>query len=92
MPAFIAPCALLPEGWAHDVHFEVSTSGHLEKITIGGSSEGAERLRGPVLPGMPNVHSHAFQRAMAGLAGACVALSRARWTLPRMRASAGSGV
>lgn len=68
MPAFIAPCALLPEGWAHDVHFEVSTSGHLEKITIGGSSEGAERLRGPVLPGMPNVHSHAFQRAMAGLA------------------------
>jgi formimidoylglutamate deiminase len=23
---------------------------------------------GPVLPGMPNVHSHAFQRAMAGLA------------------------
>ncbi|AYC33051.1 formimidoylglutamate deiminase [Pseudomonas cavernae] len=68
MPAFIAPCALLPEGWAHDVRLEISTSGILEKITIGGAIEGAERLRGPVLPGMPNLHSHAFQRAMAGLA------------------------
>ncbi|WP_137820521.1 formimidoylglutamate deiminase [Pseudomonas sp. 2FG] len=68
MPAFIAPCALLPEGWAHEVRLEISASGSLEKITIGGSTEGAERLHGPVLPGMPNLHSHAFQRAMAGLA------------------------
>src|SRR5207248_5501140 len=29
--------------------------------------DGTERLHGPVLPGMANVHSHAFQRAMAGL-------------------------
>ncbi|WP_152226893.1 formimidoylglutamate deiminase [Pseudomonas sp. SCB32] len=68
MPALIAPCALLPEGWAYDVRLEVSASGILEKISVGGSSEGAERLRGPVLAGMPNLHSHAFQRAMAGLA------------------------
>src|SRR5262245_30103722 len=68
MPALIAPCALLPEGWANDVRLDISALGVLEKITIGGSSEGAERLRGPVLPGMPNLHSHAFQRAMAGLA------------------------
>ncbi len=68
MPALIAPCALLPEGWAYDVRLDISASGVLEKISIGGSSEGAERLRGPVLAGMPNLHSHAFQRAMAGLA------------------------
>lgn len=68
MPALIAPCALLPEGWAYDVRLDISASGVLEKISIGGSREGAERLRGPVLPGMPNLHSHAFQRAMAGLA------------------------
>ena len=30
--------------------------------------EDVERLDGPVLPGMANLHSHAFQRAMAGLA------------------------
>lgn len=29
---------------------------------------GVETAPGPVLPGMPNVHSHSFQRAMAGLA------------------------
>jgi formimidoylglutamate deiminase len=36
----------------------------------GGGIEGFGRAArgGPVLPGMPNVHSHAFQRAMAGLA------------------------
>src|SRR5262249_8207363 len=27
----------------------------------------APRAAGPVVPGMPNLHSHAFQRAMAGL-------------------------
>ncbi len=32
------------------------------------SAEGAEKLCGPLLPGMANLHSHAFQRAMAGLA------------------------
>ena len=30
--------------------------------------EGATLLPGPVLPGMVNAHSHAFQRAFAGLA------------------------
>jgi formimidoylglutamate deiminase len=28
---------------------------------------GVPRAAGPLLPGMPNLHSHAFQRAMAGL-------------------------
>ncbi len=68
MPAFFAPRALLAHGWAHNVRLEVSTSGSLESITVDGSDAGAERLRGPLLPGMPNLHSHAFQRAMAGLA------------------------
>lgn len=68
MPAFFAPRALLAHGWAHNVRLEVSASGSLESITVDGSDAGAERLRGPLLPGMPNLHSHAFQRAMAGLA------------------------
>ena len=29
--------------------------------------DGVQKAAGPVLPGMPNLHSHAFQRAMAGL-------------------------
>ncbi|MEX6503881.1 formimidoylglutamate deiminase [Pseudomonas zhanjiangensis] len=68
MPAFHAPCALLPQGWADDVRLEIDSQGNLASISIGASAEGAERLHGPLLPGMPNLHSHAFQRAMAGLA------------------------
>lgn len=68
MPAYYAERALLPSGWAHDVRFEVAADGHLAAVQADASAEGAERLSGPVLPGMPNLHSHAFQRAMAGLA------------------------
>ena len=67
MPAFFASSALLAEGWARNVRLNISDYGNLEKITVDGSPEGATRLAGPVLPGMPNLHSHAFQRAMAGL-------------------------
>ncbi|POA17991.1 formimidoylglutamate deiminase [Pseudomonas sp. FW300-N1A1] len=68
MSAFFAERALLPSGWANNVRLEVSADGLLTHIQADASAEGAERLSGPVLPGMPNLHSHAFQRAMAGLA------------------------
>ena len=68
MPAYYAERALLPSGWANNVRFEVAADGHLAAVQADASAEGAERLNGPVLPGMPNLHSHAFQRAMAGLA------------------------
>jgi formimidoylglutamate deiminase len=60
--------ALLPTGWARDVVIEVAPDG-----TIGGVEAAFERpadaelLQGALVPGMPNVHSHAFQRALAGL-------------------------
>lgn len=62
-----APQALLPDGWAGDVLLELDDQGHLAAITPGAMPGDAERLAGPVIPGMPNLHSHAFQRAMAGL-------------------------
>ncbi len=68
MPAYFAQRALLPTGWARDVRLDVGTDGFLTRIEAGACADGAERLAGPLLPGMPNVHSHAFQRAMAGLA------------------------
>ncbi len=68
MSAFFAERALLPTGWANDVRLEVGADGLLTHVTANASADGAERLRGPVLAGMPNLHSHAFQRAMAGLA------------------------
>lgn len=58
----------LPEGWAEGVRIELTDSGDIAALIPGGSPEGAERLAGPVVPGLPDLHSHAFQRAMAGLA------------------------
>ncbi len=63
-----AESALLPEGWARDVLFEIAADGDLAAVTTGAAPGAAPRAAGPVLPGMPNLHSHAFQRALAGLA------------------------
>ena len=68
MSAFFADRALLPSGWANNVRLEVNAEGVLTQVQADSHAEGAERLGGPLLPGMPNLHSHAFQRAMGGLA------------------------
>ncbi len=68
-----APQALLPEGWRRDVLFDIGPDGGLAAVTPdsgpaeAATAAGAERAAGPVIPGMPNLHSHAFQRALAGL-------------------------
>jgi len=66
-----APIALLPDGWHREVRMQVGPHGNLLEVTPGARPDpAARRLKGPVLPGVPNVHSHAFQRGMAGWAEA----------------------
>jgi formimidoylglutamate deiminase len=60
--------AFLPDGWAPDVAFEIAPDGTITGVEPGAAAGDAEVVDGPVLPGMPNLHSHAFQRAMAGSA------------------------
>ena len=67
MPAFLLDHAFLPSGFARDVRVEVE-DGLVTAVQPGQPAGGAERLAGIALPGMPNLHSHAFQRGMAGLA------------------------
>ena len=68
MKQFFAKQVLLNNGWARDVLINVDAGGIITKITPGSDSgNDAEILHGVALPGMPNLHSHAFQRAMAGL-------------------------
>lgn len=67
MELYFAAQALLPGGWARDVRVSVAEGSFVE-VAPASSAAGARRLAGPVLPGMANLHSHAFQRAMAGLA------------------------
>ena len=73
MPIYRLKSAYLPQGWAHDVHVTVSEQGFITEI--GGNALpsrtpapaiAVEPIDGIVVPGMPNAHSHAFQRAMAG--------------------------
>jgi formimidoylglutamate deiminase len=63
---------LLPQGWATDALVTVTADGRISAIEAGGGALGtggpqeALRVSGFVVPGMPNVHSHAFQRGMTG--------------------------
>jgi formimidoylglutamate deiminase len=66
---FWAPRAWLGGRWADAVLLEAGHDGMWTRIEPGVSSPPAqaERLAGPALPGLVNAHSHAFQRAFAGL-------------------------
>lgn len=66
MRDYWAAHALLPEGWAEAVRIELDAAGSIAAVTPGAAPGAARRLSGHVVPGMPNLHSHAFQRAMAG--------------------------
>ena len=58
--------ALLPDGWARDVRIGIAR-GRISSLETGVSRGAADEGDGVALPGVVNVHSHAFQRAMAGL-------------------------
>ena len=61
--------ALLPGGWAENVAIDIDEAGTIAAVTAGVRAENAEPCAGPVIPAMPNLHSHAFQRALAGRTG-----------------------
>jgi len=63
---FHAAHALLPQGWARDVRI-VSQGGTLVEVTPEVPAEPGDAALAIALPGLGNLHSHAFQRGMAGL-------------------------
>ncbi len=65
MAVLFATQALLPGGWARDVRVELGADGRIALVTPGAAPAG-QRLD-ILLPAPANLHSHAFQRAMAGL-------------------------
>ncbi|AIA25291.1 formimidoylglutamate deiminase [Kosakonia sacchari] len=68
MTVYFAAKALLPQGWAENVRITVSPQGIITALESGSQPDDTTiRLEGFLVPGMPNLHSHAFQRAMAGL-------------------------
>ena len=74
--SFLAPRAWVGSGaqagWADNVMLSCGPDGLWSEIAVNvtaavATAAGAQRLAGPVLPGLVNAHSHAFQRAIAGL-------------------------
>ena len=59
--------ALLPQGWARDVRIVIS-AGRILTIQTNEPPQPADERACIAIPGLCNVHSHAFQRGMAGLA------------------------
>ena len=65
MPTIWSKQALTAEGWQRDVAVELDEAGRIASVTAGQPASG-ERVE-ILLPAPVNAHSHAFQRAMAGL-------------------------
>ncbi|MGL4637987.1 MAG: formimidoylglutamate deiminase [Beijerinckiaceae bacterium] len=66
--SFLFETVLTPEGWQHDVCVSISDGliASIEPISAA-SRRDSVSIKGISVPGMPNLHSHTFQRGMAGL-------------------------
>lgn len=67
MTVIHARAALTPQGWQKDVRLTLS-GGRIGKVEAGQAAQPGDERHGVLVAAMPNLHSHAFQRAMAGLA------------------------
>ena len=63
---FFFDSALLPSGWRRNVRVETA-GGVVVRVMVNRTRAAGDRREALVIPGLSNVHSHAFQRAMAGL-------------------------
>jgi len=66
MTALWFESALLPQGWARQVRVS-GNGGLIAQVTAGVEPQQGDERHAVGLPGLPNVHSHAFQRGLAGL-------------------------
>ncbi|MFN4191299.1 MAG: formimidoylglutamate deiminase [Tabrizicola sp.] len=74
-----AASALLPDGWARDVRLRTE-GGRIVEVKAGVPGSGAGQRHGVLLPAPVNLHSHTFQRAMAGLTEGRTAGQDSFWT------------
>ncbi len=57
---------LTPQGWQDDVTVSIGSNGLIESVAA--NSKYGYKIKGIAIPALTNVHSHAHQRLMAGLA------------------------
>lgn len=71
--------ALLAEGWASDVRVSIE-DGAIARIETGAAPQAGDARTDVLLPALANLHSHAFQRAMAGMTEYAQAGRDSFWT------------
>lgn len=79
MPTLFADQALLSDGWARNVRIAFE-DGVITDVAGGAKSTDADARVAIAIPGMASLHSHAFQRGMAGLAEVRGAKADTFWT------------
>ena len=64
-----AELALISEDWAHNVRISIGNDGKIKDIEIGVEPDKDDKklINRILLPAMSNLHSHSFQRSMAGI-------------------------
>jgi formimidoylglutamate deiminase len=67
MQTIFAAAALLEDGWASDVLVGIGDDGRIASVAANGKAEAGSARVETLLPAASNLHSHTFQRAMAGL-------------------------
>ena len=72
--------ALTADGWRDDVVVGIDAAGRIVAIGSGAEAPAAPVIAGHAIPGMANLHSHAHQRAMAGLAEVAGPAADSFWT------------
>ncbi|MEP6826890.1 MAG: formimidoylglutamate deiminase [Aestuariivirga sp.] len=66
MADVFARLAMLSEGWQHDVRISIN-DGFISDVARHSKAQPGDSSVDTLLPAMPNLHSHTFQRAMAGM-------------------------
>lgn len=79
MTSILLHHALLPDGWAADVRLRFA-HGAIAAVERGATPAPDDAQHAIGIPGLPNLHSHGFQRGMAGLSEVRGPASDSFWT------------
>lgn len=80
MQSIFARKVRLLDGWAENVRICVNPEGMIASLETGSTAEPGDAEASVLIPALANLHSHAFQRAMAGRAEARQGAHDSFWT------------
>lgn len=80
MEQFLVKRAYLSNGWANDILIDINDQGIITSVEQNAKDVSNAKTLDTIIPSMPNLHSHAFQRAFAGRSEFVTAQNNSFWT------------